>query len=68
MTDFAIFAVSEPNIHISNPTSKTTIALVLRPDDPLEKGAISGFPRQLGYEDELQGKSQPRLQIPPKSN
>lgn len=51
MMKLAKFSVPQPRIHISSVTARTTIELVLRPT------AIgvptSGFPRQLGYEDEI---------------
>ena len=50
MMSVARFSVTEPNILISTPTAKTKIGLILRPDDV--DVPISGFPRQLGLEDE----------------
>lgn len=56
MVQFGRFSVAEPVIHISGPQAKTTIALVLRDVDQPEKLPISGFPRQLRYEDEIKGQ------------
>ena len=53
MENFTTFSVREPTIHISSRLAKTTIALVLRPVVGLKPTPISGFPRQLGYEDEI---------------
>lgn len=50
MMSLAKFSVLAPNILISTSTAKTKIGLVLRRDDI--DVPISGFPRQLGYEDE----------------
>ena len=52
MINYATFAVREPTIHISSQYARTTIALVLREPHPWVQLSISGFPRQLGYEDE----------------
>ena len=51
MKDYGTFSVEEPIIHISTQVVRTTIALVLRPGE--DQVPISGFPRQLGYEDEI---------------
>ena len=53
MVNFATFSVPEPIIYISSQHARTTIALVLRSAGDLEQVPISGFPRQLGYEDEI---------------
>ncbi|KAL8938711.1 MAG: hypothetical protein Q9216_003748 [Gyalolechia sp. 2 TL-2023] len=55
MVDFSKFSVAEPVIHISHPQARTTIAVVLRDADPPVSLPISGFPRQLKYEDEIKG-------------
>lgn len=53
MVNFATFSVREPTIYISGPYARTTIALVLRNTEERKQMPISGFPRQLGYEDEF---------------
>ncbi|KAI4121213.1 MAG: hypothetical protein LQ338_006494 [Usnochroma carphineum] len=53
MVNFAKFHVPDPIIHISGSHAKTTIALILRDADEPERLPISGFPRQLIYEDEI---------------
>ena len=53
MVNYATFSVSEPTIHISGEYARTTIALVLERHGEVKNVAISGFPRQLGYEDEI---------------
>ena len=53
MVNYAIFSVSEPTIHISGQFARTTIALVLQRYGELKHVPISGFPRQLAYEDEM---------------
>ena len=53
MENFATFSVNELTIHISGQHARTTIALVLRPARNPKYLPISGFPRQLGYEDEI---------------
>lgn len=53
MVNYARFSVSEPTIHISGQFARTTIALVLQRYGELKHVSISGFPRQLGYEDEM---------------
>ena len=55
MKEFATFSVASPAIHISRQVAKTTIALVLRAGG--DQVPISGFPRQLGYEDEISSES-----------
>ena len=49
MMDLAKFSVSEPHVLISRSTAITVIGLVLRPE--AVSVPISGFPRQLGNED-----------------
>ena len=51
MMSLAKFSVPQPRIHISNTTARTTINLILKPD--VIGVPTSGFPRQLGYEDEI---------------
>lgn len=53
MVNFATFSIREPTIHISDQYARTTIALVLRDTGKRKQMPISGFPRQLGYEDEI---------------
>ena len=53
MVNYATFSVPEPTIHISGQYARTTIALVLERHGEVKPVAISGFPRQLGYEDEI---------------
>ena len=53
MVNYATFSVSEPTIHISGQFARTTIALALERHGELKHVPISGFPRQLGYEDEM---------------
>ena len=53
MVNYATFSVREPIIHISGQFARTTIALILKRRGELKHMPISGFPRQLGYEDEI---------------
>lgn len=55
MIDFSKFCVAEPTVHISGPQTRTTIAVILRDTEPQVGLPISGFPRQLMYEDEIKG-------------
>lgn len=55
MVQFSKFCVAEPVIHISSPQARTTVAVILRDTDPPVGLPISGFPRQLKYEDEIKG-------------
>ena len=61
MENFATFSVNELTIHISGQHARTTIALVLRPARHPKHLPISGFPRQLGYEDEISSMSSVHL-------
>ncbi|KAL9031078.1 MAG: hypothetical protein Q9196_000868 [Gyalolechia fulgens] len=58
MVQFSKFSVAEPVIHISGPQAKITIAVILRDADPPVGLPISGFPRQLKYEDEIKATRQ----------
>ena len=64
MMNLAKFSVPSPRIHISNATARTTIDLVLRP--AIIGVPTSGFPRQLGYEDEISRMSVPLPLCPEK--